>query len=278
VAEIAGLARAHPGQVVVLAAAHAGFTRLGGSSFADDVAALAPGTRVIAPEGTVHGLWRAHSQGRPTLLPGTGLREVRGVPGVAVSTPPAGPETGDVPGAWAEAAAIERALPADIRVRPVDGGGVVVYRGTSPRTLVPSLEPRADGGRTVIIDSSVTGRTMARQVLENLPEGWRDRPVDVRLPAPPAGRTVSPASIQRIARRLFDGIDGQLALVLPGEEAGRAEAEAGQPPDAASEGVGAVTGPAAREGSAGVRAGGSVAGPGAGGAGSGPRRPIPRGQ
>src|SRR5258708_39690724 len=39
-AEIARLARAHPGQAMVLVVAHAGFTRASGTSFADDVAAL----------------------------------------------------------------------------------------------------------------------------------------------------------------------------------------------------------------------------------------------
>ena len=102
---------------------------------------------------------------------------------------PAAERAPEVP---AEVAAMERGLPADVHVRPVDGGGVVVYLGESPETLVPSLEPRPDGGRTVIVDSSVTSRAVVRQVLENLPEGWLAGPVDVRLAGRADGTATDP--------------------------------------------------------------------------------------
>jgi hypothetical protein len=261
-AEIARLARAHPGQAVVLVAANAGFTRASGSSFADDVAALAPGTDVIAPESTAHAAgdrlvamtfdpaamsirpgWHAHSQGQPALPLGVDLRSEMSGLGVALSTVPASTvpastspagtpaastpsadapagraaKTGNAPEESTEAVAMERGLPGDVRVRPVDGGGVVIYRAASPETLVPSLEPRPDGGRTIIVDSSVTSRAVIRQVLANLPAEWRGGPVDVRLAGRADGRPLGPADIERISDRLFDGIDGQFALALPEE-------------------------------------------------------------
>ena len=117
---------------------------------------------------------------------------------------------------------MERGLPGDVHVRPVDGGGVVVYLGASPETLVPSLQPRPDDGRTIIVDSSVTSRAVVRQVLTNLPPAWLAGPVDVRLVGRADGRPVTQADIERISDRLFDGIDGQFALV-PTEGAGADE-------------------------------------------------------
>ena len=227
-AEIARLARAHPGQAVILVAANAGFTGASGRSFADEVAALAPGTDVIAPESTVYPDgdrllaiafdpaalsiapgWHAHSQGQPALPLGADLRPAMSTLDAALSTPAASTP--------AEVAAMERDLPGDVHVRPVDGGGVVVYRGASPETLVPSPEPRSDGGRTIIVDPSIATRAVIRQVLRNLPADWLDGPVDVRLAGRADGRPLSLADIERIGDRLFDDIDGQFALVLPEE-------------------------------------------------------------
>ena len=112
------------------------------------------------------------------------------------------------------AARVQPDLPAGVHLMAVDGG-VVLYLGETPATVVPSLTTRSAEGLVISVDSSVTSPAIIRQVLASVPAGPREQPVDVWLPGPADGRALSPAQAQRIQGELLDGIGGRFAAEFP---------------------------------------------------------------